>query len=646
MFIIKTQVSGYTKCVTVSSIDVNNANVVQWEFTTTGHSSNQWYFEEAYGQEQSQEYIGNEKVYFIRNEKSNLYMDVYNGNITNGTNIQQYYFNGNPSQMFRLEAFNINNEIWYEIHPLVNLNSCVDVAGCNPNDGANIQIYEDNSSASQRFKIVPVSPGEKNYKILTQASGFTKAIVVENASMYSGANIFQWGYGYDYEDNDQWYFEEAFVNWGSVNNLSSNQTKSLNITFPDNKYYNFELYGNSIDTKMTILGYESNPIIVDKSGVEKDKICIRGVQGKTITINISINNGGSGATYFKVYKMRSVMYGILYDVYDTRNFIDSPYENMKEVCLPFKYKDKLVNHILENDERYLQRLNSDIVYLVGSGNDYSFMFNSVNNALVQNDLINLDRCKFIYFNNNHSAKEGVPSLCSKAIQAGAITALGYKSHDMINHPFNSDIQKTFGEWLFYFIKTNNNTINAAVSETITAMRDTYAGYWFNLYYSILGDQNQILFPSNPSYRSYSFSQQFEEIQNSGYDYVFKLGENTERFYKTINGIITDDYYDVIYENGEILKINKSRNNITEIVLPIKLYKSATPAQSIIKYGEKYNFYNSFQETMYLNINNIMTPIEFNYNFYEYNDFENTIADFKCYNLNDGSEIDYSIINFY
>ena len=62
----------------------------------------------------------------------------------------------------------------------------------------------------------------------------------------------------------------------------------MKFTFPDTRYYNIELAGDNVDTKMSILDYQTNPIVVDKVGVGKDKITIKGIQGKTITVNVNI----------------------------------------------------------------------------------------------------------------------------------------------------------------------------------------------------------------------------------------------------------------------------------------------------------------------------------------------------------------------
>jgi len=636
-FKILTQLSNYSKCVTVSSSDVNYADVCQWDYA--GYSCNQWYFEEAYGDQIS--VLEQNKAYYIRNNFTNKYMDVSDGGITNGTNIQQYQFNSTPSQIFMLKCISGNE---YEIVPMLEENQRLDVSGGVNANGTNIQLYRTLSSNAQKFQILSLSNG--SYKILTKTSGYTKCVTVSSTDP-NASNVNQWDY-FDHPSS-QWYFEDVFSNFEKANYVAANQTKSLKFTFPDDKYYNIELSGDNVDTRLTLNGYQSNNILVNNGGIgETDKICIKGIQGKTITATINILNGQSAGTIFRICKMRAVMYGRQYycpTVYDTSNFIDTPNDNMNNVCLSLKYKNKNENHLTALDERYIPRLNSDIVYLVGDGNDIGFDTDgNGNSGLMVDEINNLDKCKFIFFSSPFSAYPDSTgfNLVTKAIYAGAKTAMG-----LTNTGYSVTAQKSFGEWLFYYLRVENNTIAQAAAISKTAIE----GDGMSLSYDISGDREQILFPNAPSYRLCSIANSSlglsaEQVQEMGYIDIMDIGNNIVRYCKKINGIRTDDFYDFMYdESGELWNISHSKNTIADQeILPIIILQTEEAKTSEFFNNNYFTLSKSNRIIKYRNINNIMTPVEINFNNYE-DEKGYGYQDVKCYNLYDGSEIDFAdIIN--
>ena len=74
------------------------------------------------------------------------------------------------------------------------------------NDGQNIQTYSANNANAQRFKAVKI--GNSNaYGIVTKISSDKKALDVYNWSKSDGANVCQWSY---YGNaNQQWIFEKC-----------------------------------------------------------------------------------------------------------------------------------------------------------------------------------------------------------------------------------------------------------------------------------------------------------------------------------------------------------------------------------------------------------------------------------------------------
>ncbi|HKL94062.1 MAG TPA: hypothetical protein VJZ69_02120, partial [Clostridia bacterium] len=251
------------------------------------------------------------------------------------------------------------------------------------------------------------------------------------------------------------------------------------------------------------------------------------------------------------------------------------------VCSSQKFKDKTAGHLFDTDERYKIRLNSDIVYLVGNG-DYHYFDSEgyANSGIALQEIENLDKCKFIFFSSSNSAKH-IPdshNLVTKAVSAGATTAMG-----LTNGGYNATAQKSFGEWLFYYLRVDNNSIAQAAQISKSAIE----GDGMTLSYGISGDPYQVLFPSSPNSYYVTSSNDLmisiDQVLNLDYTDVTDIGNGIVRYSKTINGIKR-------------------------------------------------------------NINNVMTPVEINYNNYV-NEKGYGYQDVVCYNLYDGSQIDFAdIIN--
>lgn len=151
-----------------------------------------------------------------------------------------------------------------------------------------------------------------------------------------------------------------------------------------------------------------------------------------------------------------------------------------------------------------------------------------------------------------------------------------------------------------------------------------------------------------------------------YAVVDKFNEEHERHYTTINGIKSESYYDVFYENGEIWQINYSQSNIAKIILPIRVFETNEPPQTRVINGNTFNLVKCvYSQIMYYNLNKRMVPVETNIYCYKFDglseykgvyvlnsDNELVIPNdgyvgFEiCYNLYDGSEINYSTLNKY
>lgn len=140
-----------------------------------------------------------ETYYRFRNARSNLYLDC--DGYTMGSNIRQLYYPSHLNPQKFLVMYNEND--YYTIHPYEAMEMAVDVTGASVNNEANIQVYSYNHGSAQNWKFI--SNGNGTFRVASKCSSDNKVMVIQSASMESGANVFQ--YTYNATVNDQWYLE-------------------------------------------------------------------------------------------------------------------------------------------------------------------------------------------------------------------------------------------------------------------------------------------------------------------------------------------------------------------------------------------------------------------------------------------------------
>ena len=139
--------------------------------------------------------------YYIKNVNAQKYLQVKNNQGGNSVNVEIGTGTGVRGQKWYVT----NTSDGYFI--LKNGNGyMLDVQYGANNDGQNIQTYSANNANAQRFKAVKI--GNSNaYGIVTKISSGKKALDVYNWSKSDGANVCQWSY---YGNaNQQWIFEKC-----------------------------------------------------------------------------------------------------------------------------------------------------------------------------------------------------------------------------------------------------------------------------------------------------------------------------------------------------------------------------------------------------------------------------------------------------
>jgi hypothetical protein len=138
-------------------------------------------------------------TYRVISKKSKKALDVYNGGTTDGTNVDQWAWNGGNNQKWTLTHLG-NGQYQAEG---VGSGKLLEVAGASTANGGNVQIFTSNNHNCQKWTVTPT--GDGNYKLLNVNSG--KAVDVSSGSTANGANVLQWTYSG--ADNQQWRISTA-----------------------------------------------------------------------------------------------------------------------------------------------------------------------------------------------------------------------------------------------------------------------------------------------------------------------------------------------------------------------------------------------------------------------------------------------------
>lgn len=157
--------------------------------------------------EQELDYLVNMRVY-IKNAYTGKYLDVAGGNIENGTNVQQYEFNGTNAQKWGLYSYGDGN---YTIVSELNsdgthYNRVLDVSNGLNGENINVHLWENNGSDAQKFSICKTN--YSTYVIFSKVSNYEKCVQLDGFPCNNSANVDQ--YSWVATANQCWILEPVY----------------------------------------------------------------------------------------------------------------------------------------------------------------------------------------------------------------------------------------------------------------------------------------------------------------------------------------------------------------------------------------------------------------------------------------------------
>ena len=126
--------------------------------------------------------------YYITNKNSGLSLDLPEGKLESGTNIQQWDFNKCWAQQWKLISV---DEKYFRIVSLGDESKCVAVAENSAADGVNVELQEYKGSDNQLFSLIKTG---NYYGIVSKCSGGKGGLDVFEWSTENGGNINQFAY--------------------------------------------------------------------------------------------------------------------------------------------------------------------------------------------------------------------------------------------------------------------------------------------------------------------------------------------------------------------------------------------------------------------------------------------------------------------
>lgn len=202
----------------------------------------------------------NDGVYYIRNKRSNKYLDITNNGTTNGTSVIQHAYHGNTNQRFKITY---ESDGYYSIKPMhvPNQTSAIDMRSNSlaNTDGTDAQIWTYNPNYQEQKFLIKSAVGG-GYQIGTKSSNGSKVLEVTNSSIDDNAIVQIWSYS-DSRDNDNWYFEK--VNFGSA--PSYNEIKLNQVRPPNCGGFALRITGEQSDFQLGLPSWSSVDVCANRT---------------------------------------------------------------------------------------------------------------------------------------------------------------------------------------------------------------------------------------------------------------------------------------------------------------------------------------------------------------------------------------------
>jgi len=486
--------------------------------------------------------------------------------------------------------------------------------------------------------------GKKNpsfdYTVLNEGEGSTKATVtMSKDTVYSGT-------------------------------LKAGQVDTYYFTPSYSGMFTIETFG-STDTYGTVTGhsgYPSGALTNDDDGEDHNFAIgfLRNAGGKvTIKVRHFNASSGTGSYTIQVRDQRAQIYTFNYPgllALNTTGDATIPASWLSSMGYSVgNHKNKAASHVDGIIATTFRRLNSEVVFFAGHGDagllafndgtNYSYLydnsaaFTSISPSPRKKPMGNTKVAVWAscYSATDPDGADSRLSLTDRAVSSavGARSAIGWNLslNDIAARAFTNQLFLEFGHTM---------TVSAAAQSAANSLTWPFDNA---KKYVLKGSLNTLVAYSTVTPKgvaSTSVSQEEFDADMKNFDYVaYELYGDGTRYYKTINGLLTNDYYDV-FDNGGGNIITKSKNTFSQkdvsLTIQQQLVESTYHAEkSVVANGISFGeLIKSDDHTVYVKIKEQIIPIKIIYADYE-SDSKISYQKVTCINLLDNSLIDYEDI---
>lgn len=439
--------------------------------------------------------------------------------------------------------------------------------------------------------------------------------------------------------------ESLEINERKAVDINGYDIKRFSITLTDTKFYVVETIG-TVDTFMSVYGL-SEGMLIDTDSGEGDNACIA-FRGENTTIEIHVSGGGEnavGQTTLQIRRQQAIMFGFDYpkndtkkisvlnegEGIDTRPDLDVPASVLEPLYNIARYDTDNVTPLYfdHNDERGIIRQNSEILFFSGHGFDGYFVSLPRSEFYVYKikDMSNTKVAVWSACNSASQNNKYNSSMVHKSVEKGAKSSIGW-----VDSIYN-DSAKKFTD-AFFTALAQGKTVKQAADKG----KSKIFWLWDSVRkYTLVGNGDTTITSANLNKSvkiNNTMINEFKQRGSNGGWVRYEDGLLQARYYHTINGCLTNDYYDVTYnDNNEIIDVIHSGYYIENQQVLLASNFDTTTLEKAIKNSDVHN--------VYVLIKDNVVPVKIEYK--KADGAENGSMQVVCTNLNNGNLIDYAEI---
>lgn len=441
-------------------------------------------------------------------------------------------------------------------------------------------------------------------------------------------------------------YTRVYLNMKNDVSLSAGEIRYFTYT-PESDFYFVVETDGSFDTKIQVSNTYSGTIIDGYSGTGLNaKVEFRGVQGQLIYIATKLYNSNISGNYsIQLRKQRISMFA--YEDSEGNSTIpdlNTPYTKFSPMFEAIKYENKSASDALATDDRDLAKINSEIMFFSGHGyknspSEKGFGVAFKSGGITTSTTINLDRTKVAMWSACYSANATNSknlSIAEYSINKGAKSAVGFTE----SVSFSSS--KTFTNRFFTKL-SEGSTVKEAASHGASGL----IWPWDNAKkYVIFGNESVRVTDSTTSISAFNLRPINTNIlvELSDDVVVVDMDENSKRYYEQINGVLSNSFVDITYdESNNIVDLKDYRKNLNNFNPINNTFMNQNLSSTISVDGSVYQLDEELsRNVVYVSLNNVMSPIEIITGNYINDGI--IVEETSCINLTNGKKIDYSEIN--